>query len=206
MTPEAGGNSGIDGPELNWRRRRRCHRNFLVLQLGHSKFGGARILQKLPMAKEGMHSLFLTISLLGFWCWLIPCSQLSCWRHPFYQFLLSKCYCNIDTWLMDTVFDWCWGECFQRTEITDFVWMAWWGSKAGGGFQAYAGHTSVIEEGGRWRMSIHSRHKSIWVRAWKSRPPFGRRQQRLFQSALSFLHSDQDLDVAFWTLASSIEG
>ena len=37
-----GGNSGIDGPELNWRRRRRCHRNFLVLQLGHSKFGGGQ--------------------------------------------------------------------------------------------------------------------------------------------------------------------
>ena len=24
---ELGGNSGIDGPELNWRRRRRCHRS-----------------------------------------------------------------------------------------------------------------------------------------------------------------------------------
>ena len=147
------------------------------------------------------------------WLWwsfdAVTSTQLSCWRHPFHQFLLSKFYCNIDTWLMDIVFNWCWaspGECFQRIEITDFVWMARWGSKAGGGFQAYAGHTSVIEEGGRWRMSIHSRHKSIWVTAWKSRPPFGRRQQRLFQSALSFLHSDQDLDVAFWTLALSIEG
>ena len=93
---------------------------------------------------------------------LLPHTELSCWRHPFHQFLLSTFYCNIDTWLMDIVFNWCWaspGECFQRIEITDFVWMARWGSKAGGGFQAYAGHTSVIEEGGRWRMSIHRRRR-----------------------------------------------
>ena len=66
----AGGNSDIDGPELNWRRRRRCHRNnFLVLQLAHSKLGGHGSLK--DYWYEGTQDFIVLDHLIamGYWCY-----------------------------------------------------------------------------------------------------------------------------------------
>ena len=154
----AGGNSGIDGPELNWRRRRRCHRNFLVLQLGHSKLReGVRILQKLPITsqlKAWIHC-FYHLTMMGFWyCCHIQNSPAYITNQKGFLLLLPSVLSIHTVFNILSIFKGPRKQLFMNDSVMQQ------GTRRAGGICR-----SHFRGGGRWRMSIHgSRHTSIWVR------------------------------------------